>query len=142
MPSGNIYGQHHDTLNMQFDINTNALDLKSCTKSKVYILMCCTVWLVLSLPVCNDKVFLFKYSNAVYIMIIIIISPLQFATGYRPLQLLAISLDPRLLASRSCQPSYVNRHSTWPESVLHYVYRNAVSTPELVYPSGCRRSYG
>jgi hypothetical protein len=31
-----------------------------------------------------------------------------------------------------------NRHSTWPEDVLHYVYLDAVSTPELVYPSGYR----
>jgi hypothetical protein len=31
--------------------------------------------------------------------------------------------------------------STWPEGVLHYVYRVAVSTPELVYPS-VSRFYG
>jgi hypothetical protein len=30
------------------------------------------------------------------------------------------------------QPSCANRHSTWPEAVLHYAYRDAV-TPELVY---------
>jgi hypothetical protein len=46
-----------------------------------------------------------------------------------------ISLDLRLLASSSCQPSCANRHSTWPEGVLHYVYLDAVSTPEIVYPA-------
>jgi hypothetical protein len=30
-----------------------------------------------------------------------------------------------------------NLHSTWPEGV-HYVYRDVVALPELVYPSGCR----
>jgi hypothetical protein len=61
--------------------------------------------------------------------IIIIISPLQSTAGHRPLQLLAILLDLRLHASSSCQPSWANRHSTWPKGVLvlHYVYRDAVS---------------
>jgi hypothetical protein len=71
-------------------------------------------------------------------IIIIIISLSQSTAGHRPLQLLAISLDLRLLASSSHQPSCVNRHSTWPEGVLRYVYLDAVSTPELVYPSGYR----
>jgi hypothetical protein len=72
-------------------------------------------------------------------LIITIISPLQSTAIHRPLQLLAISLDLRLLATSFYQPSCVNRHSTWPE-FLHYVYRDAVSTPELqlsyelVYP--------
>jgi hypothetical protein len=70
--------------------------------------------------------------------IIIIISPVQSTAGHSPLQFLAISLDPRLLASSTGQPSCANRHSTWPEGVLYYVYRAAVSTLELVYPSGCR----
>jgi hypothetical protein len=61
---------------------------------------------------------------------IIIISPLQSTAGHRPLQRLAISLDPRLLASSSCQPSCTNRHSTLPEGVLHYVYLDVVSSPE------------
>jgi hypothetical protein len=74
----------------------------------------------------------------VIIIIIIIISPLQSAAGHRPLQSLAISLDPRLLGSSSCQPSCANHHSIWPEGVLNYVYGDAVSTPELVYPSGFR----
>jgi hypothetical protein len=39
-----------------------------------------------------------------------IISPLQSTAGHRPLQLLAISLDLRLLASRSSQPSCVKKH--------------------------------
>jgi hypothetical protein len=69
---------------------------------------------------------------------VIIVSPLQSTAGHRPLQLLAISLDLRLLASSSCQPSCANHHSTWPEGVLHYDYLDLVSTPELVYPSGCR----
>jgi hypothetical protein len=30
------------------------------------------------------------------------------------------------------QPSCANRHSTWPEDVPHYVYLDAVSTPEFV----------
>jgi hypothetical protein len=71
-------------------------------------------------------------------LIIIIISPQQSTAGHGPLQFLAGSLDLRPLASSSCQPSCVNRHSTWTEGVLHYVYRDAVSTPQLVYPSGCR----
>jgi hypothetical protein len=49
-----------------------------------------------------------------------------------------VSLDLRLLAFSYCQPSYANCHSTWPEGVLRYVYRDAVSTPELIYPGGCR----
>jgi hypothetical protein len=64
---------------------------------------------------------------------IISISSLQSTAGHRPFQLLVILLDVWLLASSSCQPSCANRHSTWPEAVLHYVYRNVVSTPELVY---------
>jgi hypothetical protein len=44
-----------------------------------------------------------------------------------PLQLLAISLDLRLLASSYRHPSCLNFHSTWP-GVLHYGYRLAVST--------------
>jgi hypothetical protein len=44
-------------------------------------------------------------------IIIIIISPLQSSTGHKPLQMLAIALDLRLLASCSCQPSCANRHS-------------------------------
>jgi hypothetical protein len=54
--------------------------------------------------------------------VIIIISPPQSTAGHRPLQFLAIALDPRLLASSSCQPSFANRHFTWLEDVLHYVY--------------------
>jgi hypothetical protein len=71
-------------------------------------------------------------------VIIIIISSPQSTAGHRPLQFLAISLDLRLLASSSCKPSCANRLSTWPEGVLHFVYLDAVSTPELVYPSGYR----
>jgi hypothetical protein len=71
------------------------------------------------------------------IMCIIIISPLQSTAAHGLLQFLAISLDLRLLVS-SCQQSCANRHSTWPEGVLHYVYLDTVSTPELIYPSGCR----
>jgi hypothetical protein len=67
------------------------------------------------------------------IIIIIIIRPLQTA-GHRPLQYLAISLDLRL-ASSSCQPPCANRHSTWPEGVLLYVYRDAVSTPDSFTPA-------
>jgi hypothetical protein len=64
---------------------------------------------------------------------IIIISPLQSTAGHTPLQFLAISLDLRLLASSSCQPSCANRHSTTgPEGVLRYVYLDAESTLELV----------
>jgi hypothetical protein len=70
------------------------------------------------------------------IIVIIIISLLVYCWTWR-LQLLAISLDLRLVASSSYQPSYANRHSTWPEGVLHYVYRDAVSSPELDFPSDC-----
>jgi hypothetical protein len=66
-------------------------------------------------------------------IIIIIITLLQSTAGHRPLQLLAISLDLRLLASSSSQPFCANRHSTWPVVVLHYVYRDPVSNL-LVYP--------
>jgi hypothetical protein len=58
--------------------------------------------------------------------------PQQSTAGHRPLQFLAISLDLRLLAFSYCQPSCANRHSTWPEGVLHYVFLDAVSTPELL----------
>jgi hypothetical protein len=47
----------------------------------------------------------------------IITSPLQSTAGHRPLQLLVISLDLRLLASSFCQPSCANPHSTWPGGV-------------------------
>jgi hypothetical protein len=69
---------------------------------------------------------------------IIISSSLQSTAGHGPLQLLAISLDLWLLTSSSCQPSCANRHFTWPESILHYVYRDEISTLKLVYPNGCR----
>jgi hypothetical protein len=69
---------------------------------------------------------------------IIIISLLQPTAGHRPPQCLAISLDLRLLASSSCQPSCANRDSTCPEGVLHYVYLDAASISELVYPNGYR----
>jgi hypothetical protein len=72
------------------------------------------------------------------VLIIINISPLQSTAGHRPLRLLAISLDLRQRASSSCKPSWANHHSTWPEGVLHYLYRTPVSTPELVKPSDCR----
>jgi hypothetical protein len=65
---------------------------------------------------------------------ITIIRPLQSTARYRPLQILTISLDLRLLASSSCQPSCVNCHSTWPEGALHYVYLDAFSTSELPEP--------
>jgi nucleoside recognition membrane protein YjiH len=52
-------------------------------------------------------------------VIIIIISRSQSTAEHRPLQLLTISFDLRLLASSFCLPSCVNRHSTWPEGVLH-----------------------
>jgi hypothetical protein len=35
-------------------------------------------------------------------------------------------------------PSCANRHSTWPEGVLHYVNRATISTLELVHPNGSR----
>jgi hypothetical protein len=66
-------------------------------------------------------------------LIIIIISLPQSTAGHRPLQSPATSLD---LRTSSCQPPCANRHYTWSEGVLHYVYLDAVSTPELVYPSG------
>jgi hypothetical protein len=69
-------------------------------------------------------------SRIVLAGVIIIISLLQSTAGHRTLQCLAISLDLRILASISCQPSCANRHSTWPEGVLHYVY--AVSTPAVI----------
>jgi hypothetical protein len=55
-------------------------------------------------------------------------------SGHRPLQFFAILLDPRF-ASSFRQPSCANRHSIWPEGVLHYVYRDAVSTLELFTPA-------
>jgi hypothetical protein len=71
-----------------------------------------------------------NYETSDLEQVIIIISPLQSTAGHRPLQSLTASLDLRLLKSSSCQPSRVNRHSTWPGGVLHYVYLDAVSTPE------------
>jgi hypothetical protein len=61
------------------------------------------------------------YTLSLKANIIIIISPLQSTAGHtrRPLQFLAISLDPWLLASSSCQPFCANHHSTWSEGVLH-----------------------
>jgi hypothetical protein len=67
--------------------------------------------------------------------IIIIISPQQSTAGHRPLQLLAIWLDLQLLVSSSRQPSRANRHSTWPEGVLHYVCQDAVSTQNSFTPA-------
>jgi hypothetical protein len=70
-----------------------------------------------------------------YIMAVIIISLSQSTARRRSLQLLDISLDLRLLASRSCQSFCANRHSTWPEDVLHYVYRDSLQssfTPTVV----------
>jgi hypothetical protein len=68
--------------------------------------------------------------------IIIIISPLQSTAGHRPLQLLAISLDLRLLAFLLLQllPTILRKSSlylAW--GILHYIYRNAVPTLELGY---------
>jgi hypothetical protein len=62
-----------------------------------------------------ERASFFKINN----IIIIIINPPQSTAGHRPLQLLTISLDLRLLASSSFQPSCTNRHFTWPEGVLH-----------------------
>jgi hypothetical protein len=56
--------------------------------------------------------------------------PTTILCGNRPLYSLAMPLDSRLLASSFCQPFCANRRSTWPEGVLHYVYRDAVSTLE------------
>jgi hypothetical protein len=36
-----------------------------------------------------------------------------------------------------CQLYCANRHSTWPEGFLHFVYRDAVSTQERVYRNSC-----
>jgi hypothetical protein len=91
----------------------------------------------------GDQKFIISSSSVLEIInkplvIIIIISLLQSTAGHRPLQSFAISLGLRLLASSFCQPSCANRHSTWPEGVLHYVYLDGLSTPELVYSSGYR----
>jgi hypothetical protein len=77
-------------------------------------------------------------SDLMMMMIIVNISLPQSTAEHKPLQSLAISLDLRLLASSYCQSSFANRHSTWPEGVLHYAYLDVVSTPELVYPSAYR----
>jgi hypothetical protein len=52
---------------------------------------------------------------------IIIISPSQSTAGHTLLQVLAISLDPRRLASSSCQPSCASGHSTW-HTYIHTVW--------------------
>jgi hypothetical protein len=62
------------------------------------------------------------------VIIIIIISPPLLTAEHK---LLPISLDFRQRTSSFHQPSCANRHSTWPEGVLHCVYCDAVSTPEL-----------
>jgi hypothetical protein len=73
-----------------------------------------------------------------YLFIIIIISPLLSTAGHRPLQSLAMSLDLRLLASSSCHPSRVNRHSTFTEtqSPLQNSFTPAVvgSTADMASP--------
>jgi hypothetical protein len=51
----------------------------------------------------------------------------------RPLQFFVISLVLQLPASSSCQPSCANRHSTWPEAVLQYVYLDTVSIILCIY---------
>jgi hypothetical protein len=64
--------------------------------------------------------------HSILLIIIIIISPLQSPTSRH----FARSSATRILL---CQPSCANRHSTWPEGILNYVYRDGVSTPELDY---------
>jgi hypothetical protein len=60
------------------------------------------------------QIFTDKRSEAVYnLEPCLIISPLQSTAGHRPLQLLVISLDLRLLASSFCQPSCINRQVFW-----------------------------
>jgi hypothetical protein len=63
-------------------------------------------------------------------IIIIIISPQKSTEEQKPLQLLAISLDLRLLASSSRQQIVI------PPGVIHHIFREAVFTPELIYPNG------
>jgi hypothetical protein len=83
-----------------------------------------------------------------FFIIIIVISPLQYTAGHRPLQLLAISLDLGLLASSFCQPSCVNRHSTWrptlrlPRCGLHSRTRlpQRSSVLRLIWPVHCHFS--
>jgi hypothetical protein len=86
-----------------------------------------------------EKLIIIIITITIIIIIIIYQQPTQFTAGHRPLQFLTISLDPRLLASSSCQPSCAYRHFTWPADVLHYVYRDADSTLELeaTYTSFC-----
>jgi hypothetical protein len=79
-----------------------------------------------------------KYFYNIMFKIIIII-PLKSTPGHRAVQLLAISFDLRLLAAPARRSAQI---VTPPGGVgspqPHYVYRDTDSTPELVYPSGCR----
>jgi hypothetical protein len=91
-------------------------------------------------------------ANVISLVYLIIIRLPQSSAGHKPTQSLAFSLDSR---SSSCQSSCKNRHSTWPEVRVVYttipwgiglgeprgridIYRDAVSTLELVYLRGCR----
>jgi hypothetical protein len=66
---------------------------------------------------------------------------LSLSSTHWPLQLVAISLDLRLLVSSSCQPSCAYRHSTWPvlrlpRPELHSRYRlpQQLSVLWLIWP--------
>jgi hypothetical protein len=52
--------------------------------------------------------------------------------GYRPLQMFAISLDVRLRAFSSCQPSCANHHSTWPEDYTLHLSRRDLHSRNLL----------
>jgi hypothetical protein len=56
--------------------------------------------------------------------------------------MLAISLDLRLLASSSCQPSCANCHSTWSADtkvflyfIMHVIYKYCEDTVQLLPPT-------
>jgi hypothetical protein len=99
--------------------------------------MCCSPYLLIDIVLSLSRLVsgIKQMQLSLSLKIIIIICPLQSTAGHRPLQFLAISLDLRLIASSSCQPFCANRHSTWPEGVLHYVCRSLLQnsfTPAVI----------
>jgi hypothetical protein len=128
----------------QFSIHISNIKRAQCRWNRLAIKrlksISCLFAMLTSRALSMDKDCIELIQPYVYLLILlscsilyIIISLPQSTAGHR-LQSLAISLGLRLLASSSCQPFCANRHSTWPEGALHYIYLDAVSTLELVYP--------
>jgi hypothetical protein len=64
-------------------------------------------------------------------VIIIIIRPLPSTARHWTSPIVRHLARSSALTSSSSQTSCANRHSTWPEGVLHYIYRESASNPRL-----------